>query len=82
MTHLDTFDPKTGTETGGPTQTIKTNADGVQLAENLPLLANHADKIAVVRGMSSTKGLTSRVIILCIPAMQKPPSCIRAWVHG
>ena len=56
MTHLDTFDPKTGTETGGPTQTIKTNADGVQLAENLPLLANHADKIAVVRGMSSTKG--------------------------
>ena len=56
MTHLDTFDPKTGTETGGPTQTIKTNADGVQLAENLPLLANHANKIAVVRGMSSTKG--------------------------
>ena len=56
MTHLDTFDPKTGTETGGPTQTIKTNADGVQLAENLPLLANHVDKIAVVRGMSSTKG--------------------------
>ena len=56
MTHLDTFDPKSGTETGGPTQTIKTNADGVQLAENLPLLANHADKIAVVRGMTSTKG--------------------------
>ena len=56
MTHLDTFDPKTGTETGGPTQTIKTNADGVQLAENLPLLANHANKIAVVRGMTSTKG--------------------------
>lgn len=56
MTHLDTFDPKSGTETGGPTQTIKTNADGVQLAENLPLLANHAEKIAVVRGMTSTKG--------------------------
>ena len=56
MTHLDTFDPKTGTETGGPTQTIKTNADGVQLAENLPLLANHTEKIAVVRGMTSTKG--------------------------
>ena len=53
---MDTFDPKSGTETGGPTQTIKTNADGVQLAENLPLLANHADKIAVVRGMTSTKG--------------------------
>ena len=56
MTHLDTFDPKTGAETSGPTRTIKTNADGVQLAENLPLLAKHGDKIAVVRGMTSTKG--------------------------
>ncbi|MDA7756870.1 DUF1501 domain-containing protein [Opitutales bacterium] len=56
MTHLDTFDPKSGTETGGPTQTIKTNADGIQLADNLPLLANHAEKIAVLRGMTSTKG--------------------------
>ena len=56
MTHIDTFDPKPGAETGGPTQAIKTNADGVQLAENLPLLANHADKIAVVRGLTSTKG--------------------------
>jgi uncharacterized protein (DUF1501 family) len=56
MTHLDTFDPKSGTETGGPTQTIKTNAGGIQLADNLPLLANHAEKIAVLRGMTSTKG--------------------------
>ena len=56
MTHLDTFDPKPGTETGGPTTAIKTSADGIQLAENLPLLANHAEKIAIVRGMTSTKG--------------------------
>lgn len=56
MTHLDTFDPKPGTETGGPTKSIKTNADGIRFAENLPLLANHADKVAVVRGMTSTKG--------------------------
>ena len=56
MSHIDTFDPKPGTETGGPTKAIKTNVDGVQLAENLPLLANHADKIAVVRGLSSTTG--------------------------
>ena len=60
MTHLDTFDPKPGTDTGGPTQAIKTKADGVQLAENLPLLANHADKIAVIRGMTSTKGAHSQ----------------------
>lgn len=56
MSHIDTFDPKPGTKTGGPTKAIQTKADGVQLAENLPFLANHADKIAIIRGMSSTKG--------------------------
>tara|TARA_B100001093_G_scaffold426066_1_gene419836 strand:+ start:4633 stop:5934 length:1302 start_codon:yes stop_codon:yes gene_type:complete len=56
MTHIDTFDPKPGAETCGPTQAIKTKVDGLQLAENLPLLANHADKVAVIRGMTSTKG--------------------------
>ena len=45
MSHIDTFDPKPGAETGGPTQAIKTKAEGLQIAENLPLLANHADKI-------------------------------------
>ena len=48
MTHIDTFDPKPGTETGGPTTAIKTNVDGLQLAENLPLMANHADKICLL----------------------------------
>ncbi len=56
MSHIDTFDPKPGTETGGPTQAIKTKSEGIKIAENLPLLANHADKIAIVRGMTSTKG--------------------------
>ena len=56
MSHIDTFDPKPGAETGGPTQSIGTNVSGIKLAENLPLLSNHADKIAVIRGMSSTKG--------------------------
>jgi hypothetical protein len=56
MSHIDTFDPKPGTETGGPTQAINTKVDHLKLSENLPLLANHAEKIAVIRGMTSTKG--------------------------
>ena len=83
MTHLDTFDPKTGTETGGPAQTIKTNADGVQLAENLPLLANR-DKIAVVRGMTSTKGAHQQgnYFIHTSYAPSALLSYTQAWVHG
>ncbi|MFK5924291.1 MAG: DUF1501 domain-containing protein, partial [Verrucomicrobiota bacterium] len=56
MTHLDTFDPKVGHENQGPTKAIPTNVDGIEISEYLPQLANHADKMAIVRSMSSTAG--------------------------
>ena len=56
MSHLDTFDPKTVGEIAGPVKPIPTPVDGLQLAENLPLLAKQADKLAVIRGLSSNQG--------------------------
>ena len=56
MSHLDTFDPKPGAATQGPTKTIKTVADGVRTTENFPLLARQMDKIAVINSMNSTQG--------------------------
>lgn len=56
MSHLDTWDPKPGTETGGPTQALKTNADGVQISQYLPRMAEQMDKVALLRGMTSTQG--------------------------
>ncbi len=56
MSHLDTFDPKPGAETQGPTKAIKTKADGIQISEYLPKLADHMKSMAVIRGMSSTQG--------------------------
>jgi len=56
MTHIDTFDTKPGHENQGQTRTIDTNADGVQLSEFLPLLSRQADKISVVRSLTSTAG--------------------------
>lgn len=56
QTHLDTWDPKPGTETGGPTQAIKTSADGVQISENLPLTAKQMHHGTVIRSLSSTQG--------------------------
>lgn len=56
QTHLDTWDPKPGTATGGPTKAIKTSADGVQLAENLPLTAQQMHHGTVIRSLSSTQG--------------------------
>ena len=56
MSHLDTWDPKPGTETGGPTKAIGTKADGVQISQYLPRMAEQMGKVALVRGMNSTQG--------------------------
>jgi hypothetical protein len=56
MTHLDTFDPKPGTEWGGPVKAIRTTGDGVVISEYLPSFAKHVNKAAIVRSLSSTQG--------------------------
>ena len=56
MSHLDTFDTKPGAETQGPTESIRTSADGVQVAANFSNLARHMDKVAVLNSVFSTQG--------------------------
>jgi hypothetical protein len=54
-THLDTFDPKpkAGEDYCGPYKNpINTNVPGIQLCETLPLLAQQADKYAIIRSMT------------------------------
>jgi hypothetical protein len=53
--HIDTFDPKPGAgyDYCGPlAKAIPTNADGIQIGELLPLLAQQADKFSIIRGMT------------------------------
>lgn len=53
--HLDTFDPKpdAGYDYCGPlNKPIPTNVDGIVIGEMLPLLAAHAEKYSIVRGMT------------------------------
>ena len=56
MTHIDTFDTKPGHENQGQTKTINTNVDGIRMSEYLPSLAKQADKLAIVRSLTSTAG--------------------------
>ena len=62
--HIDTFDPKPGKSTGGPFKAIKTKAPAVELCEHLPLLAEEAHRIAVLRGMTSREGNHQRAQFL------------------
>jgi hypothetical protein len=56
MTHMETFDPKPGTETGGKTKGISTGVAGIELAEYMPQLAQRFSDIAVVRSMTQKTG--------------------------
>lgn len=53
---LDTFDLKPGHENGGPFKEIETAAPGVRFSEHLPQLAKLADKLAIVRSLSTKEG--------------------------
>ena len=50
--HLDTFDmkPEAPIEIRGPFNPIKTNVPGIEISENFPRMARHADKYALLRG--------------------------------
>ena len=58
--HIDTWDPKPGSRTGGPFRAIRTRVPGLSVSEHLPRLAERADRLAVVRGMTSAEGNHAR----------------------
>jgi hypothetical protein len=51
--HIDTFDPKPGADTGGPFKAINTTVPGIQLSEHLPKLARQARSLAIIRSLTS-----------------------------
>ena len=56
QSHMDTWDPKEGVETAGPTKPIKTSADGVRISEYLPLTAQQMHHATVLNSVTSTQG--------------------------
>jgi uncharacterized protein (DUF1501 family) len=50
---LETWDPKPGTDTGGPFQAISTSVPGVQVCELLPYTARQMHRMALIRGVNS-----------------------------
>src|SRR5262245_32442889 len=51
--HMDTFDLKPDHANGGPFKEIDTSVAGIKISEHLPKIAKHADKMAIVRSMST-----------------------------
>lgn len=53
---LDTFDPKPDTKNGGPFAAIPTSANGIQVSEHLPNVAEQAHHLSIIRSMVSREG--------------------------
>ncbi|RLS34383.1 MAG: DUF1501 domain-containing protein [Planctomycetota bacterium] len=50
---MDIWDLKPGAATGGPFQPISTSADGIQICEHMPLMAQQMHHMSLVRSMST-----------------------------
>ncbi len=83
--HLDTFDPKPGTLTGGPTKAIKTSVAGTMISENFPQVAEQAHHMAIIRSMTSKEGNHQRAQYLMHTGYSPNPTVthpsLGAWVN-
>jgi hypothetical protein len=61
---FETFDPKPGAETQGPTRAIATSVPGLRIAEHWPRLAPLMKEVALVRSMTSSEGNHGRATYL------------------
>ncbi len=52
---LESWDPKPGTETGGPFRAIPTSVPGVHLCELLPETAKQMHRLALIRGINTAE---------------------------
>src|SRR5437016_5297574 len=52
---LETWDPKPGTDTGGPFRAIPTSVPGTHICELLPYTAKQMHRMALVRGVNTAE---------------------------
>lgn len=60
VSQLETWDPKPGTNTGGPFQAIPTSVPGIHISELLPCTARQMHRLALVRGINTAEDEHSR----------------------
>src|SRR5437764_4550237 len=53
LSQLESWDPKPGTNTGGPFQAIPTSVPGTHISELLPYSARQMHRLALVRGINN-----------------------------
>lgn len=56
MSQLETWDPHSGSESGGETRSIKTSQPGVEISDFLPQMADQMHGVTLIRSLTSLEG--------------------------
>jgi hypothetical protein len=70
---LETWDPKPGTDTGGPFKAIPTSVPGVNICELLPETAKHMHQLALVRGIDTKEDEHGRGATIMLTGRRTEP---------
>ncbi len=76
---LETWDPKPGTDTGGPFQAIPTAVPGIHISELLPYTAQQMKRLAIVRGINTAEDNHSKGAYFMQTGQRETPAM--EWPH-
>jgi uncharacterized protein (DUF1501 family) len=74
VSQLESWDPKPGTDTGGPFAAIPTSVPGVHISELLPHTAMQMHRMAVVRGINTAEDDHSKGAVLMQTGRRQEPA--------
>lgn len=74
LSQLESWDPKPGTDTGGPFRAIPTSVTGVHLCELLPLTAQQMHHLCLVRGVNTAEDDHGKGTYLMLTGRRQTPA--------
>jgi hypothetical protein len=74
LSQLESWDPKPGTETGGPFRAIPTSVPGVHISELLPGTAKQMHRLAIVRSVNTKEDDHGKGAYLMITGRRQTPA--------
>jgi hypothetical protein len=74
LSQLESWDPKPGTKTGGPTRAIPTSVPGIHISELLPHTARQMHHLCVMRGVNTSEDDHGKGAYLMLTGRRQTPA--------
>ncbi len=74
LSQLESWDPKPGTRTGGPTRSIATSVPGIHISELLPYTAQQMHHLCLMRGVNTSEDDHGKGSYLMLTGRRQTPA--------